>query len=171
MPVRTVYTVRYRCGHTEDRDLSNRPADKRAGFAKWLQDKDCTPCWRKANNKPTDWVEDRDEWIATQRKAEAAQLADFERDGRMPELSGSDRQVDFARRTRFQLLRELYTTTVEENGDEATYEQAEEIARRIDRASWWLDQREQALGDPEALLELLAAAAESGDGVTCENPN
>lgn len=48
MAVRTHWTVERACSHCVDHDLSNRLADKRAGFARWLASKDCTDCWKAA---------------------------------------------------------------------------------------------------------------------------
>ncbi|MFG2500770.1 hypothetical protein ACGFSB_21450 [Streptomyces sp. NPDC048441] len=46
---------------------SNRSADKRAGFARWLAAKDCTGCWKAARDADT---ESKEEWLATKRAAE-----------------------------------------------------------------------------------------------------
>jgi hypothetical protein len=42
MAVRTHWTVTHSCTHDVVHDLSDRPADKRAGFARWLTSKDCS---------------------------------------------------------------------------------------------------------------------------------
>lgn len=36
MTVKTIWPIDHTCGHHADRDLSDRPADRRAGFAEWL---------------------------------------------------------------------------------------------------------------------------------------
>lgn len=172
MPVRTDWKITYKtCGHTETKDLSHKAADKRAGFARWLSDKaTCTACWRKDNNGG-DWIEDKQEWITKKREEEAAAAKSWAQQTQMPELIGrSEKATNWATRVRYELMHELYTWAVEEGNAPDDYDTAEETARSIDDASWWLDQREQAQGDPEALVELLQAAADSGDGVECENP-
>lgn len=172
MAVKTQWKIKYaRCGHVETKDLGHKPADQRAGFAKWLAQKaECTSCWRKSTGKGEGWIEDKDEWLAQKRAKEAEDASAWAERAEMPELAGSEKATEWATRVRYQLLRQLYTWAVEEdNADEDTYEQAEDIARSIDTARWWLDNREQAEDDPEALLELLQAAAASGEGTSCEN--
>ncbi|MDQ8704115.1 hypothetical protein RCO28_16700 [Streptomyces sp. LHD-70] len=46
MVVKTIWSINHTCGHQADRDLSDRPADRRAGFAEWLAKQECTDCWR-----------------------------------------------------------------------------------------------------------------------------
>lgn len=48
MAVRKSWNIHHRCGRSVDHDLSNRPAEKRAGFARWLTGKECTDCWKAA---------------------------------------------------------------------------------------------------------------------------
>ncbi|MFF8981610.1 hypothetical protein ACF08A_33130 [Streptomyces cellulosae] len=42
MAVRTKWTVEHACGHEIVHDLSDRAADRRAGFARWLGERDCS---------------------------------------------------------------------------------------------------------------------------------
>ncbi|NYV73271.1 hypothetical protein [Streptomyces sp. UH6] len=42
MAIRTKWTVEHACGHEIEHDLANRPADRRAGYARWLADRDCS---------------------------------------------------------------------------------------------------------------------------------
>ncbi|MGW5680316.1 hypothetical protein ACWEV4_35590, partial [Streptomyces sp. NPDC003860] len=65
--VRKTWTVAHTCGHELTHDLSGRPADKRAGFARWLGERDCTDCWRTARAADT---AGREEWLASRRAAE-----------------------------------------------------------------------------------------------------
>ncbi|MFE6365737.1 hypothetical protein ACFVP3_37855 [Streptomyces sp. NPDC057806] len=58
MAVRTHWTVEHACSHRVDHDLSNRPADKRASFARWLASKDCTDCWKAARDADSESKED-----------------------------------------------------------------------------------------------------------------
>jgi exonuclease VII large subunit len=44
MAVRTKWSVTHSCGHETTHDLSDRAADKRAGFARWLATRDRTDC-------------------------------------------------------------------------------------------------------------------------------
>lgn len=174
MPVKTEWTVTYEhCGHTEDKDLSHKAADQRAGFAAWLSSHgSCTDCWRQDQGLPArrEWIPDNDEWLAQQRTAELTEAQHWAQRSDMPALSGSsDKQIAFGERVRYQLLGQLHTWCVEDGQAPEDYDAAEELARGLDRSGWWLDQREQADGDPEALLELLHAAAAAGEGTDCEN--
>ncbi|MCO6751749.1 hypothetical protein KQH21_26885 [Streptomyces sp. IpFD-1.1] len=49
MAVTTIWPIDHTCGHDADRDLSDRPAGRRAGFAEWLARQECTDCWRASN--------------------------------------------------------------------------------------------------------------------------
>lgn len=174
MGVKTQWKITYKtCGHTEVKDLSTRPPDKRAGFARWAaENSQCTACWRQANGRTGEWVEDKREWLARKRAEEQQAADEWASKTGMPELSGTDKQVAWANRIRHQLLHDLYDWAVQDgHATEEVYDRAEEQARTVDRARWWIDNREQGEEptDPETLLELLAAVAETGDGTDCEN--
>lgn len=174
MRVRTQWTITYkRCGHTEEKDLSHKPADRREGFAQWLATNGtCTPCWREEQGLPprTEWVDDKQEWLRRKREKEDQAAHEWAQQFNMPALSGSDKATAWAARVRHQTMRTLYTWAVEENNAPDDYELAEEAARGIDRASWWLDHRDQT-DDPETTLELLHTAASTDDEARdCENP-
>ncbi|WP_190824773.1 hypothetical protein [Saccharopolyspora pogona] len=172
MAVKTVFKITYRqCGHTEEKDLSKKKAADRAGFARWLEQKaTCTDCWRAEQGHPPrgEWIEDRAQWLATKREQENQDAEQWAKDAQMPPLNGSEKAVAWASRVRHQALRELYIWAVQDDHAPDDYDLAEETARTIDRASWWLDQRKQIEDDPGALLELLQSAADGG-GVDCEN--
>lgn len=42
MAVRTTWKIVHSCGHEVAHNLSDRPADRRAGFARWLAERDCS---------------------------------------------------------------------------------------------------------------------------------
>ncbi|MFJ8980209.1 hypothetical protein [Streptomyces sp. NPDC102282] len=42
MAVKTIWSITFACGHQADRDLSDRAADRRAGFAEWLAKQSCS---------------------------------------------------------------------------------------------------------------------------------
>ncbi|MCX4393315.1 hypothetical protein [Streptomyces sp. NBC_01767] len=58
MAIRTAWKIVHICGHEVTHDLSNRPADRRAGFARWLEGRDCTDCWKAARDSDTESKED-----------------------------------------------------------------------------------------------------------------
>ncbi|MFG2670166.1 hypothetical protein [Streptomyces sp. NPDC048445] len=42
MAVKTIWQITHSCGHLAERDLSDRAADRRAGFAEWLAKQECS---------------------------------------------------------------------------------------------------------------------------------
>ncbi|MGK4579606.1 hypothetical protein [Kitasatospora sp. HPMI-4] len=155
MAVKKIWTIDHSCGHEVQRDLSERPADRRAGFAAWLAKRDCTDCW-KADRDGT--AEDKAVWLAAKRAEEQAESDAWSQQYRMPPLEGTARAVTWGVRCRHQILSTAYTALVLEGDmDETTWEQVEDVARTITRAGWWLDQR---ASEPDDLAELLEAATE-----------
>ncbi|MCX5426821.1 hypothetical protein [Streptomyces sp. NBC_00062] len=152
------------CGHQTDRDLSDRPADRRAGFAEWLAKQECTDCWRAAKEGNE---QDKAAWLEAKRAEEQAESETWSKRYRMPPLEGTVRAVAWGVRCRHQVLAASYTALVlEGETSEAEWEGIEEAARTITRAGWWIDQRSS---EPDDLTELLQAATET-DRPT-ENPH
>ncbi|WP_406357263.1 hypothetical protein OHB56_32950 [Streptomyces sp. NBC_01635] len=163
MAVRTQWTIMHDCGHEVVHDLSDRPADKRAGFARWLATKDCTDCWKAARDADT---ESKEQWLATKRAEERQAAAEWTERFDMLPLEGPEKALDWGERSRHQLMIAAHTALVVEGAwDEADWAELEERARAITRAGWWIDQRDAEGSD---LLELLDAATESDRGT--ENP-
>ncbi|MGM9336005.1 hypothetical protein [Streptomyces murinus] len=161
--VRTKWTVEHPCGHEVVHDLSQRPADRRAGFARWLAERDCTDCWKAARD--TDALS-KQEWLAAKRAQEQQAAAEWATQFDMPPLEGSERALDWGQRSRHQLMTAAHTALViEGTWDDADWAELEERARTITRAGWWIDQRD---ADGTDLLELLQAASEYDVGT--ENP-
>ncbi len=155
MVIAKVWSIAHVCGHTVERDLSDKSPDKRARFAKWLKDRDCTECFKEKH---------RDEFEQKRREEEAKELADaevYEQRSGLDELSGTDKQVAWGRRIRVQVLAALYEQVEEGEKDEDWFEQTIlQPARLIATARWWIDNREFAAEDWPALL---AAGAQSDD--------
>ncbi|MFF4822694.1 hypothetical protein ACWDAO_01740 [Streptomyces sp. NPDC001212] len=163
MAVRTQWTITHDCGHEVVHDLSNRPADKRAGFARWLAARDCTDCWKAARDADT---EAKEQWLAAKRAEEQQAAAEWAERFDMPPLEGPEKALGWGERSRHQLMVAAHTALVVEGPwDEADWAELEEKARAITRAGWWIDQRDAEGSD---LLELLDAATESDRGT--ENP-
>lgn len=166
MAVKTIWPIKYACGHREDRDLAAKKADERAGYAKWLATKDCTECWRAKQSDDHDRLS-KDEWLAQKRSEERAETEAWEQQADMGPLTGSEKATDWGRRCRHQMLTATYEAMVV-NGDtpESQYIQVvERPARLIDRASWWIDNHD---ADPEDVRELVEAA-QSTAAVSSEN--
>ncbi|MCV2465111.1 hypothetical protein OEB94_38215 [Streptomyces sp. ICN988] len=163
MAVRTHWTVEHACSHRVDHDLSHRPADKRAGFVRWLASKDCTDCWKAARDSDT---EARAQWLAARRAEEQEAASAWAKRFDMPALEGPDKALHWGERSRHQLMTAAHTVlVVEGTWDEADWAELEEKARAITRAGWWIDQRDSEGTD---LVELLDAAGEADRGT--ENP-
>ncbi|MEU7033599.1 hypothetical protein ABZ958_07950 [Streptomyces sp. NPDC046237] len=163
MAVRTKWTVEHSCSHQVVHDLSDRPADRRAGFARWLAGRDCTDCWKAARDADT---ESKEEWLAAKRTAEQEAAAAWATQFEMPQLEGPEKALDWGARSRHTLMVSAHTALVVEGSwNEADWAELEDKARSITRAGWWIDQRDAAGAD---LLELLDAAGEDDRGT--ENP-
>ncbi|MFF4453806.1 hypothetical protein [Streptomyces goshikiensis] len=164
MAVKTIWPIHYACGHKDDRDLSTRPADRRAGFAEWLAKQQCTDCWRASEEGDE---QDKAAWLKAKRAEEQAESEAWAQQYRMPPLEGTERAIAWGVRCRHQILAVAYTALVlEGDTSEAEWEGIEEIARTITRAGWWIDQRSS---HPDELTELLQAAT-AADRPT-ENPH
>ncbi|MEC3997151.1 hypothetical protein VSR01_28080 [Actinacidiphila sp. DG2A-62] len=84
----------------------------------------------------------------------------------MPPLAGSVKAVAWGERCRHQLVTAAYQELVSEGEfDDRQWAEVEEAARLVDRAGWWIDQRN---AEPVELPELLAAATDADR--TTENP-
>ncbi|MFJ3791502.1 hypothetical protein [Kitasatospora sp. NPDC090091] len=154
MSVKKVWTITHSCSHESQRDLGDRPADRRAGFADWLAKQDCTDCWRAAKDGDE---RDKAAWLEAKRAAEQAESDAWSEKYRMPPLEGTERGVAWGVRCRHQLLAAAYTSLVLDGGmSEAAWEQVEDQARTVTRAGWWIDQRSSEPGDLEELLEAAA---------------
>ncbi|MFF3501144.1 hypothetical protein [Streptomyces sp. NPDC003247] len=163
MAVRTAWTVQHQCGHAAMHDLSDRPADRRAGFARWLASRDCTDCWKAARESDT---AAKEQWLVAKRAEEQQAAKEWAAKFDMPPLEGPDRALDWGERSRHQLMTAAHTAlVVEDTWDEADWATLEEKARMVTRAGWWIDQRD---ADGSDLLELLDAATEADRGT--ENP-
>ncbi|MFF7145753.1 hypothetical protein ACFZB5_31860 [Streptomyces nodosus] len=164
MAVMTIGQITHSCGHQTERDLSDRAADRRAGFAEWLAKQECTDCWRAAKEGDE---QDKAAWLEAKRAAEQAESDAWSERYRMPPLEGRERAVAWGVRCRHRVMAAAYTALVlEGETSEAEWEEIEEAARTITRAGWWIDQRSSEPGD---LTELLEAA--TGADRPTENPH
>lgn len=161
MTIPKVWHIDYACGHSEDRDLSNKRVDQRAGFAEWLSGKDCFDCYKK---KSAGTVSKE---LAAERAKKLETTAEWEEKSGLQPLDGSDKQIQWARVIRGEVLEGLYDlyVTSGEHDEEWFDHEILAAARAIATARWWIDNREM---DLPAFLELLPAGAESVDAT--ENP-
>lgn len=163
MTVRLKWPVEHACGHTVVHDLSDRAADRRAGFARWLASRDCSDCWKAARDTDS---ESKEQWLAAKRAEEQQAAAQWAARFDMPPLEGPERALAWGERSRHQLMTAAHTVlVVEGTWDEADWAALEEKARTVTIAGWWIDQRDT---DGADLVELLDAATEQDLGT--ENP-
>jgi hypothetical protein len=166
MAIATSLSIKYKCGHTQATDLSAIPAGRRKSHAYGLgKNRICGRCFSKDN------AEGRAAFLA-QRNAQAlAEAESFENDHEIPPLTGSEKQLSWGTRTRYELLSKAFEDLTV--GDEAlmTYEEFEARilapSRNVLRASWWIDNKEAEVEDIE---ELVSTAVTEDDRVESENP-
>ncbi|MFD9069096.1 hypothetical protein [Streptomyces lasiicapitis] len=152
------------CGHEVTHDLSNRPADRRAGFARWFEGRDCTGCWKAARDEDS---AGKEAWLAAKRAAEQQAATEWAAQFDMPPLEGPEKARAWGERSRHLLVTAAYSVLVSEEGtwDEADWAALEDKIRTVTRAGWWIDQRDAEGSD---LPELLDAAR--SDDIGTENP-
>ena len=164
MAVKTTWDVEHACGHGQVHDLSAKRVSERAGFARWLADRDCTDCWTR--DRETATGRDRDVWLAARRAEELSAVETWETKAGMPPLGGSDKAVEWARKVRHQLVAAAFDDMGSPDDADFT-EQVEAPARMVVSASWWIDQRD---ADPSDLTELLTDTAAGDAAHVNENP-
>ncbi|MBF9071777.1 hypothetical protein [Streptacidiphilus fuscans] len=163
MAVKLIWPVEHSCGHVQEVDLSDRPADRRAGHARWLAQRPCRDCWQTEHRRD---AEQTAAWLVARRAEERAQAAEWAEQFQMPPLDGPERALAWGETIRHKLVTAAYTVLVEEQGiDEEAWAAVEDQVRTVTRAGWWIDQRE---AEPADLSELLDAATDADRGT--ENP-
>jgi hypothetical protein len=170
MPIATEFELTFGCGHVGTIDLSALPVDRRGGRIAFMQDKGlCGDCFEATRKKRREL--ERRSWVTARRKEEDAEAAQWARSEQYTPLAGSAKQVPFAARVRYDLMRQLYEWAVQDEHDPDGYARAEQSAKVIDTARWWLDQRQLVTesGTISDLIELLDAATATHDGQLCEN--
>lgn len=163
MSVASEYEIEFACGHVEDRDLSAKPAGDRAGFASWLAKTKWTSCWQRSSKREVS------KEVAAERESKLQAVREDQERSQLPLLQGSDKQVPWATDVRYGLLQAAYAELVEIGGlsDDEFDSQVLEFARKVDRAKWWIDNKDV---DVTELLELLADPGSSASGTLNKNP-
>lgn len=156
MAIKTHYEIKFSCGHKETKDLSDRPAGKRASFAKWAERQKCSKCYRQ-------------EGMETHRAEQLVDADAFAERCQLEALQGSDAQLKWAPIFRHRILGRAHELLVMEQGvtEEEFDERILNFARKISRAGWWMDQVEAEAEDVEELVT--TAFHDSGETIT-ENP-
>lgn len=163
MAIPTIYEIEHSCGHVEERDLSDKPAGKRAGLAEWLGKTPCFDCFKEEHGNA----------VSAEVKAEREGLLkaaiEWAETNELALLRGTDKQRDWALRVRHEMLQAAYEALVESDGmAEPDYDRAVlEPARLVDYAGWWIDNRAVNVRD---LPELLSDAGLDENATSTENP-
>lgn len=158
MAVQTTFEIEFACGHKETRDLSDKPAGKRKGFANWLAGKDCLACWREGT---------KDQRTKARREAAAANAQKLD----LPDLDGTENQLMWAPIFRDSVIQNAHEELC--RGEDAAMSEEEfesrimSHARMITRAGWWMDNSDAEPGDLEELVSTALGDDECVNG--CEN--
>jgi len=163
MAIPTVFDITFGCGHAGQVDAADRAAEERGPWIAYLSSTGMCPEGFAATRELA-----RTQWIAERRKEEEAAIGAWETEVAAMTLTGSVKQVGFARRVRYEQLKALYEWAVQEDGDRQGHQRVEATAVGIDTARWWLDQH-SLITHPTDLHELLDAAAATHAGQACEN--
>ncbi|MCD0174039.1 hypothetical protein [Micrococcus luteus] len=163
MAIKTKLPIEFSCGHTETVDLARVPAGRRKAHAFGLgKNRVCTRCFRKKSGED----------LELQNRQALLDADQFAQEHDLPDLTGSDKQVNWATRVRYQVLSDVL------DSDETPEQQAQAsrvvaAARELTRAGWWLDNttdKDLTVGD---FCELILTADESSNDVErieTENP-
>jgi len=133
------YSITYSCGHTADKQLYGRERDRQNYIAWAARSAECPAC----------------------RKADAArQTEEIEQEHALPRLTGSEKQIAWARTIRARLIASVVAAVEQARSDAAhrPVPLTEEQVRQADEqtaavmqalyaktgASWWIDAREKA---------------------------
>lgn len=164
MAIATSLSIKYKCGHTQSTDLSKVPAGRRKSHAYGLgKNRVCGRCFAAEN------AEGREAFLAERNAQTLAAAESFEADHDLPPLIGSEKQLSWATRTRYELI----STALDElTGDgslsaEDFESRILEPARRVLKPSWWIDNKDAEAGDLE---ELVSTAVDEDELVETENP-
>lgn len=160
MAIPTKLSIKFSCGHTESKDLSHKPAGKRKQHAYGLgQNFVCSKCFKKQGQQNLDQLN----------KDILADAMGFEQEHNLPELQGSEKQVNWATKIRFEVLHDI----VESEQSPTQLTQLLDASKDLPNSGWWIDNlRDTSELNVDDLIELITTAVDESDEdrVTTENP-
>jgi hypothetical protein len=160
MAIPTTLSIQFKCGHAETKDLSSTPAGKRKARAFGLgKNFVCSRCFKASR---------RDEFDKYNRDL-LIQAQGFEEDHGLPGLTGSEGQVRWATRLRYQRLTDLIEAA-DTHQPAFDAEQVIEVVKSLVRAGWWIDNTRDEDLTVDDLLTLITTAVDEDDLVATENP-
>lgn len=163
MAIPTKLSITFSCGHRETKDLSDTPAGKRKSRAYGLgKNFVCSKCFKKQGQQNLDHLN----------KETLADAMGFETEHDLPELEGSEKQVTWATKIRYEVLSEI------KESDESPSQQGQAhnvlvLATDLTKAGWWIDNlRDTSDLHVDDLIELITTAVDDPDPnrVDTENP-
>jgi hypothetical protein len=136
MAIPTVFDITFGCGHAGQVDAADRAADQRGPWIAYLSSKGmCPDCFEATRDKRRELA--RTKWIAGRRTEEEAAIGAWETEVAAMTLTGSVKQVGFARRVRYEQLKALYEWAVQEDGDRHGYQRVEPLWASTPPAGGW----------------------------------
>lgn len=155
MAIATKFKIKFTCGHSEIKDLSDVPSGKRHDRARYMgKTYICNKCFKQVDK----------ENLAKHNAQLLAEAEVFEEEHELPELTGSEKQISWATKVRYELL--SAALEIVEDPEELL-----EPARTIGWAGWWIDYKD---ADAEEVLELVQTGARKAqdreERVESENP-
>jgi len=148
------WAVQHRCGHRVQWDLSRKHPNDRAGYARWLAERDCTRCWWSNRRDPYQQCQ-----TARKRLRQVLQVQTWELQLHMPLLTGRPKAVAWAREVRHRLLTRAEQASTA--GAEPHCGAIHAGARRVTTATWWIDHRHL---EPATLAAALRSNAHAQPG-------
>lgn len=166
MAIATSLSIKYKCGHSQSTDLSKVPAGRRKSHAFGLgKNRVCGRCFADGN------AEGCEKFLAERNAQTLAEAESFENDHDIPPLTGSEKQLSWGHRSRYEILsKALEELTAGEDASMSEDDFETRIlvpARSVLRASWWIDNQDSKAEDIE---ELVSTAVDEDDVVETENP-
>lgn len=161
MAIPTKFQIKFTCGHTQTKDLSDTPAGKRKGRAFGLgKNFVCSNCFSKQGKEDLD-RKNQEVLVAAQ---------GFDEQHGLPELNGTEKQIAWATRNRYEVLTEILDS--EDQLPEQSAEQVIEVSKSLTRAGWWLDNTTDTDLTVSDLIELITTGIDDDDQerITTENP-
>ncbi|MHA7170101.1 hypothetical protein ACX801_18300 [Arthrobacter bambusae] len=166
MAIATSLNIKYKCGHTQATNLSTVPAGRRKAHAYGLgKNHVCGKCFSKENEAG------RAAFLAERNAQTLAEAESFENDHGIPPLTGSEKQLSWGTRSRYELLSKALEDLTNSDDAPMSGEDFEsrilEPSRGILRAGWWIDNQD---AETEDLEELVSTAVTEDEHAETENP-
>lgn len=160
MALPTHLEVVFSCGHTETKDFSKTPAGKRKSRAFGLgKNFVCSRCFKQQSQKD----------LAQYNKDVLADAMALEQDYGLPDLTGSEKQVQWATRIRFTILTDILES---DQPQEHQTNDVIETSKALTKAGWWIDNfRDISDFDIDDLIELILTGIDTPAEVRLETEN